>query len=148
MFAHFRTWKHAACVGLRHARMNASVVLFPFSGGCCCVLKSLRTLLVQDPATVHCGQRYDRKAGVSPCCQVAEISATKLKYILAKENTACYGSIIRVFTIIGILMSVSASLWSRNLGKTCLQEGRHPYSDTHACLLLKRRMHGKSDTEA
>ena len=34
-------------------------------------------ILVPDPATETCGQRYDRKAGSSPCCQVAERSAKK-----------------------------------------------------------------------
>ena len=34
-------------------------------------------ILVLDPATETCGQRYDRKAGSSPCCQVAEHSAKK-----------------------------------------------------------------------
>ena len=36
-----------------------------------------RRILVPDPATETCGQRYDRKAGSRLCCQVAEHSAKK-----------------------------------------------------------------------
>ena len=86
LFAPFRTRKRAVSEGLRHARMNVSAGLrhayatLSLLRVCFCVVKSSRKLLVPDPATVHCGQRYDRKAGSSPFCQVAENSAKKLKY--------------------------------------------------------------------
>ena len=62
----FRTRKHAASVGLRHARMIVSAglsdsyatLLFPFSRTCFRVVKAVG-ILIPDPATGR-GQRYDR----------------------------------------------------------------------------------------
>ena len=53
--------KHAASMGLRHARMNISAGL-----SYTCTIPSLLSrvkaggILGPDPATVHCGQRCDR----------------------------------------------------------------------------------------
>ena len=120
-------------------------LLFPLWRACFRVVLYGR-ILVPDPATEPCGQRYDRKAGSSPCCQVAEHSAKKHQKVMLKiyfglGNMACYGGTISVFT------SFSISLWSKNLGKTwqqwlqCLRGGggrsittrMHAYSGTHAC---------------
>ena len=92
LFAPFRTRKRAVSEGLRHARMNVSAGLR--HAYATLSLLSRLFLCCKKPATVHYGRRYNRKAGSSPCCQVAENSAKKLKYILAKENTACHGSTV------------------------------------------------------
>ena len=68
--------------GLRHAYATLSLLSRLFLS---CI--KAHQILVPDSATEHCGRRYNRKAGVRPCCQVEEYSAKKLKYILAKENT-------------------------------------------------------------
>ena len=78
------------------------------------VLQKNRQNKVPNSATVHCGQCYDRKAGGPSVARWRKILQKKLKYILAKGNTACYGS-INIFT------SIIVSLWSRNVGKTWQQ---------------------------
>ena len=45
-------------------------LLFPFWRACFRVVLDGGVILVPDPATVQRGQRYDRKAGSSQCCQV------------------------------------------------------------------------------
>ena len=45
-------------------------LLFPFWRACFRVVLDGGVILVPDPATLQRGQRYDRKAGSSPCCQV------------------------------------------------------------------------------
>ena len=81
--------------------------LFPFFGGCCCVVKSPRKLLAPVPATVHCGQRYDCKA--------------------AYENTAYYGSIISVLRVLAYFR-VLVHLFGReiSLGTTCSSSSVNP----------------------
>ena len=52
-------------------------MLFPFWHACFCVVK-VGGILVPDSATVNYGQRYNRKAGSSPSCQVSEKKTQKV----------------------------------------------------------------------
>ena len=110
--------------------------LYPFSRACFPVIKSPRKLIVQDPSTVHSGRRCDCKAGVRPCCQVAENAAIR-------HVTAVSLAYLQVLVYLRLL----AYLFGRSVWE---EGGRHPYSDTHACqfrqacmesLLRKRNMH-------
>ena len=70
LFAHFRTQKLAASVGLRHSGMNVSAGLSDTCTTHSLLLrmfpvKKAGRILVPDPATVHCGRRCD-------CASVAE----------------------------------------------------------------------------
>ena len=82
--------QHAASVGLVHACMNVSAGLSDanttLSFWCACFRAVLEGLgiLVPDPATVQYGQRYDCKAGSSPCCQVAEHFEKKTQKVMLK----------------------------------------------------------------
>ena len=60
------------------------MLLFPFWHACFRVVFDGGEILVPDPATVQCGQRYDRKAGSSPCCQVVENSEKKIQMVMLK----------------------------------------------------------------
>ena len=59
----FEHRQHAASVGLRHARMNASAGLrHAYASFSLHSRYKDPQILVPDPATMHCGQRYDLKA--------------------------------------------------------------------------------------
>ena len=159
----FKYRQHAASVGLIHARMNFSeglsdanttlsllVHLFP----CCEGRRNISS------RSCHCalwavlrsqGRRLSMLPGGGKFCK-------KLKYVLAKENTACYGSIISVFTSISMYTSNSVSMLSRNLCKTwqhgfiveigevyACQRPTHTSFIRHACMLIPIR---KSNTRA
>ena len=68
------------------------LLLFPLWRACFRVVLDGGGILVPGPATVQCGQRYDRKADSSPWCQMVEYSKktqkVMLKYILENEKTA------------------------------------------------------------
>ena len=125
--------------------------LFPLSRACLCVVKSLQNI---SSRSCHCalwsvlwsqGSRLSMLPGGGKFCK-------KLKYVLAKENTACYGSIISVFTSISIYTSNSVSMLSRNLCKTwqhgfiveigevyACQRPTHTSFFRHACMLIPIR---------
>ena len=65
------SWKHAASMGLWHASMHVSAGLSD-AYATLSLLARLFLCCGPDPATETCGQRNNRKAGSSPCCQVAK----------------------------------------------------------------------------
>ena len=76
---------------------------------------------------------------------MAENSVKKtLIYFIAKENTACYGSIISVFTSISVAYLFSREIQERPgksvsivyRGGILIQTRMHANSDTHACLFI------------
>ena len=70
--------QHAASMGLIHACMNVSAGRSDANFTLSLLARLFRVMLdggvilVPDPATVQCGQRYGRKAGSRTCCQVVE----------------------------------------------------------------------------
>ena len=63
---------------------NATLSLLARLFDCFRVVIDGGEILVPDPATVQCGQRYDRKAGSSSCCQVVENTEKKTQKVMLK----------------------------------------------------------------
>ena len=88
------------------------MLLFPFWRPCFRVVIDGGEILVPDPATVQCGQRYNRKAGSSPCCQVVENSE--------KKNSK--GDVKNIFWLIKIQPLILNNIGRKRAGEICREK--------------------------
>ena len=123
-------------------------LLFPFWRACFRVVKAGR-ILVPDPATVHCGQRYDLKG---PNCQVAEnLWGKNLKGDL--KNLFWTRKIRSIMTLSTADLRVLAHLCGREIYARPGNSGCSVYRGgavgqlLHAYIFIQARMHSNSNTE-